>query len=369
MNTAQKLFSFLFAVVLMLASASFAQAAQVQNMVVDLSNTNAGVSSTHAITWDNISSATLFTVRFQYCVNPSGTAGACTTPPSMDSTGATKGTLTNMVQGDWSLVNVVNGKPRFENTNAGEDLGTDTVTVEMVGIVNHAITDCHPASNSSTDTCYVRLETYTDIPFTTLIDQGVASVTVTQAVQVDARVDPLFAFTIASDNAGNVHSQVTTSVTSAYNQLNFGNLTAGTPRYIGHLLRVTTNTENGYSITMRMNTQMTGTYPANNIDPFKGTFAAPTTWTEPTGTTPSQDTGWIGYNTNDFGTGNNANDIESFNNQLFGPVNSTDNVVMEEGGSDNGATPKYVTYGLEANVFQPADTYQGQIIYTALPTY
>jgi hypothetical protein len=368
MKSAQKMLSFLFSAVLMLLMVSSVDAAQVQNMVVDLSNTDETASSTHAITWDNISSATLYTVRFQYCTNPSGT---CTTPTNMNSASATKGTLTNMVTGDWSLVTSVNTKPRFENTNAGEDLGTDTVTVELVGVDNHDVGDCNAVGNASSDTCYVRLETYTDLPFTApnMIDQGVASVTTTQAVTVDARVDPLFVFTIAADIAGTAHSEITTSVASTYDRLNFGNLTAGTPRYIAHMLRVTTNTENGYTITMRMNDDMTGTYLANNFDPFKSSWAVPTTWTEPTGQIPSQDTAWIGFNTNDFTASDNADKVEQFGNQLFGPVNSTDNVVMEEGGSDNGATPIYVTYGLEANVFQPADTYQGEIIYTALPVY
>jgi len=366
MKSAQKVLSFLFSVGLLLVVVSQAQAAQVKNMVVSLSNTDETASSTHSVTWDNISSGTLMTVRFEYCTTPSGN---CTTPANMTSTAATKGTLTNMIQGDWSLVTTVNTKPRFENTNGGEDLGTDTVTAQMVGIDNHDVGDCNPVPNTSTDTCYVRMGTYTDVPFATLIDQGVATVTVTQAVTVDARVDPLFVFTISGDAAGNVHSQITTSAASTYDNLNFGNLTAGTPKYIGHMLRVTTNTENGYSITMRMNAQMTGTYPANNFDPFKGTWAAPTTWTEPTGDIPSQDTAWIGFNTSDYTAVDNADKVQQFGAQLFGPVNSTNNVVMREGGSDNGASPIYVTYGLEANVFQPADTYTGQIIYTALPSY
>lgn len=366
MNSAQRILSISLSAILLLLITSGARAAQVSDMVVDLSNTDENASSTHAITWTNKSSSTLMTVRFQYCTTPSGT---CTTPGNMVSTAATKGTLTNMVQGDWSLVTTVNTKPRFENTNAGEDLATDVVTAEMVGIDNHDIGDCNAVPNQSTDTCYVRMGTYTDIPFATLIDEGVASVTVTQAVTVDARVDPLFVFTIAADAAGNVHSQITTSAASTYNQLNFGNLTAGTPRYIAHMLTVTTNTENGYTITMRMNDDMTGTYPANNFDPFKSSWAVPTTWTEPTGQTPSQDTAWIGFNTNDYTATANDDKVEQFGAQLFGPVNSTDNVVMEEGRSDNGSTPIYVTYGLEANVFQPADTYTGQIIYTALPVY
>lgn len=366
MNSAQKILSISLSAILLLLVTSGARAAQVKNMVVDLSNSAETASSTHAITWTNVSSATLFTVRFQYCTTPSGT---CTTPANMVSTAATKGTLTNMVQGDWSLVTTVNTKPRFENVVAGEDLTTDVVTVEMVGIDNHDIGDCNAVANQSSDTCYVRMGTYTDIPFSTLIDEGVASVTVTQAITVDARVDPLFVFTIAGSNAGNVHSQITTSAASTYDNINFGNLTANEPKYVAHMLRVTTNTENGYTITMRMNDDMTGTYPANNFDPFMSTWATPTTWTEPTGQIPSQDTAWIGFNTNDYTATSNDDKVEQFGAQLFGPVNSTDNVVMEQGGSDNGATPIYVTYGLEANVFQPADTYEGQIIYTALPVY
>ncbi len=34
-----------------------------------------------------------------------------------------------------------------------------------------------------------------------------------------------------------------------------------------------------------------------------------------------------------------------------------------------GASGVYVTYAVEANVYQPADTYTGVLVYNALPTY
>jgi hypothetical protein len=66
-----------------------------------------------------------------------------------------------------------------------------------------------------------------------LIDSGVASVTFVEQVSVTARVDATFTFVV--DGVANVtHNGVTTSVSSAYNTLPFGSLTAGTPKYAAH---------------------------------------------------------------------------------------------------------------------------------------
>src|SRR5262249_4614520 len=115
----------------------------------------------------------------------------------------------------------------------------------------------------------------------------------------------------------------------------------------------------------KMVTQMTGVYSANNIDPFIAPWGTPTTWTDPTGSTPNDNTGWVGANTTDTDvTGWSASP-----SQKFGTISATANIVMQKSSSDNGSAPVYVTYAIEANVFQPADTYTGTLIYNALPTY
>jgi hypothetical protein len=259
-----------------------------------------------------------------------------------------------------------------EVTGDGEGFsGNVQMVINLGSIKNHSVDSCQPdwpsgSDDNSTDTCYVKLTSWTTADGSSgLIDEGIASYTVVANVTVSARVDPTFTFTVGADAASSLHNGITTSVATTYNTIPFSNLTAGTPKYAAHKLNVTTNTENGYNIYVRMATQMNGVYTNNNVDPFAKTgvsWGNPLTWQEPTGTTPNDNTGWIGANTTDA-------DITDFTTLEFGPVGPSDQKVMTGSRSDNGTTAVYVTYAIEANVFQPADTYTGTLMYTATPTY
>jgi hypothetical protein len=319
--------------------------------------------------------------KFQYCTQPSG---ACTTPSHMGATNASLNGIGGNADASWTI----NAATRTQGTvilgHAGDTTGTigapgsssvqqfsqnATLLFTVSQITNPDIQDCNASAGASSDTCYVRISGYHDAGMTDQRVEATASITVVAAVTVSARVDPTFTFVVAGVNASTVDNGITTSVATAYNTLPFGNLTANAPQYAAHKLTVTTNTEAGYTVTMKMVTQMTGVYTMNNIDPYVGggaTWAVPVTWTRPTGTTPNDNTGWIGANTTD-------TDVSGWNNSpagKFGPVQSDqENMVMKATSADNGGTSVYVTYGIEANVYQPADTYTGILFYNALPTY
>lgn len=362
----------LLVVIVFGVSAQAAQAAQVTGFSVSLSNSRPTTSNTHTYAFTHTQQATLASITFQYCTTPSD---SCSKPTNLVTSGALEGTLTGLTGADWTL-NAAGTQPRLEYMGAsvGEVVNASSqVVIQATTITNHAIDDCQPNwpvgdDDDSTDTCYVRLFTYSDVVGTSLVDEGIASYTVVDAIEVSARVDPSFTFTVSSVGANTVNNGITTSVGSTYNTLPFGNLTAGTPKYAAHRLNVTTNTQSGYTVTARMLTQMAGVYTQNNIDPFAATGAdwgSPIGWTEPTGSTPNDNTGWIGANTTD-------TDVAGFSStpaQRFGPISSSANNVMRATGSDNGTTGIYVTYAIEANVFQPADTYTGILIYNALPVY
>jgi hypothetical protein len=320
------------------------------------------VSTSHTYAFSHTSNSTLRSIHFEYCTTPSGT---CVTPASLITTSAAKGTITGLTNAQWTLENSTAGTPRIEHLAAGETVPAATViTVPMTTITNHAIDNCQAGGDTSTDTCYVRITSYTGLG-TGAVDTAIVSYTVVAAVTVSARVDPSFTFVVQSVDSNQVRNGITTSAASTFSTLPFGNLTAGTPKYVAHGLRVTTNTQGGYTVSARMLTQMTGNYAQNNIDPFMAPWTGPTTWTEPTGGTPNDNTGWIGANTTD-------TDISNWNGDttaLFGTIGASAVTVMQGAGSDNGTNSVYVTYAIEANVFQPADTYSGVLQYNALPTY
>lgn len=181
--------------------------------------------------------------------------------------------------------------------------------------------------------------------------------------EISEKPDPAMTFSLSGVNAGTSHNGITTSVTTATESLNFGNLTPGIPKYAAHQLYVSTNTESGYQLTLKMLNYLQGIYPANNIDPFISTWNEPVIWSTPTGTTPNDNTGWFGANTSDTRISGWENGASK-----FGPVNNSSNPVMASTGTDSGTTV-FVTYAVETNILQAADQYSGTVIYNLIPTY
>jgi hypothetical protein len=351
----------------LLSSVGSAAALQLQKFSIDLTESRPGESGSYQFVFTHTQAATIKSVTFQFCKTPSG---SCASQPDVTTTAAEEGTLVGLTGALWTLNNTSNASPRLVPSTGNDGQFVSALTkmdLTLTTISNHSIDSCESGGDVSADTCYVRLTTYSDTAGTTAIDSGVASYTVIVPVTVSARVDPTFTFTVGADAASQVHSGITTSVATTYNTIPFSNLTSGTPKYAAHKLNVTTNTENGYIIYMKMINQMTGVYTNNNIDPFAKAgvgWDSPATWQEPDGNTANDNSGWIGANTTD-------TDVPNWSSTtlLFGPVSGTQVAVMQATRSDNGATAVYVTYAIEANVFQPADTYTGTLVYDALPTY
>lgn len=176
--------------------------------------------------------------------------------------------------------------------------------------------------------------------------------------------DSELSFSISAVGANTVTNAITTSVASSTYALPFSNLTLNTPKYAAHSLYVSTNASGGYLVTAQLLNYMQGLYPGNNIDPFVAPWSNPTTWTEPTGTTPNDNTGWIGANTSDSRVAN----WQTGTAEKFGGLTSSAVTVMSSSGADAGTTA-YVTYAVEVNTYQPSDLYTGSIVYNIVPIY
>ncbi len=327
-----------------------------------ISDPRAGVSSTHTFQFTVPSSATINEIRFQFSTLPSGSAK----PTGLVLNSTSIGTLVNLDAG-WTIntSNAPSGLITLQHTNGGQNLVNSVVTIPLQSITNSGIADCDVETSS--DSCFVQIQsaTATGAWDTAVVDETTVMYTVVQAVTVSATVDPSFTFVISPVGINTVVGGVTTNVASTISTLPFGNLTAGTPKYSAHRLNVTTNSNSGYTVSMRMVSQMTGSYTSNNIDPYASpgtTWSTPKAWTEPTGSVPNTDTGWIGAYTSD-------SDVSQFDPTEFGPVELTNNTVMLSNGPDNGINPVYINYAIEVNVYQPADVYSGTLVYTATATY
>jgi hypothetical protein len=174
---------------------------------------------------------------------------------------------------------------------------------------------------------------------------------------------PSLSFAIEGVTANTTTNSMITTKASAIDELDFGSLSVSTPSYIAHRLTTSTSAASGYTVSIKLLNTMQGNYPANIIESFPATWNSPQTWTEPTGTAPNINSGWIGANTSDTrvsGWSDGAN--------KFGPLGTTNQIVMQSTGPDAG-TSAYVTYALEVNQYQPTDTYSGILVYNITPTY
>jgi len=277
---------------LLIASPVLADDDLLEGATVALINPRAGQSSSYQFTFTADVSATIEEIFFQW----STTASGSTKPASTDLTSATFDSANSSTTGsgfvpgtNWSIVttNAPSGLISIDTGNGnGQNIGDGTLTIEFDSITNSAITDCQ-VGNSSSDTCFIRIQTNiddTDTFDTTPSDNSnvkevaVVTYTVIQAVTVSATVDAQFTFVIGTVAASTTIDTIQTTTASTITTLPFGNLVAGTPKYIAHSLTVTTNANSGYDVTMQMATQMAGSYASNNVDPYTGSSA---TWADP----------------------------------------------------------------------------------------
>ena len=304
-------------------------------------------------------------------------------PTDMTQTSAAKGTMTGgLTAANYTLDRTTDAGTGilYLQNNTGDTInGGTSITWEVTGMGNPSIgatnAGCTPSSNNSSGTCYLRIltfntDTLADLQAETpanILDTATVSYTVTSDVTVTATVDPSLTFTVTGVASGASANGQTTSHTSTFTTLPFGNLATNTPKYLAHDLTVRTNATKGYQVTMKMRDDMTGTYAANNIDPYVGnsaTWSVPKAWTSPTSATANEDTGWIGANTPD-------TDVSGWSSPsgLWGPVNGTENQVMLSSGPDIGTVATRISYTMETDVYQPADNYTGYLIYNCIPTY
>lgn len=352
-----------------LAVVSKVQAAEMSAQSLALADPRPNVATTYTFAFTHTSASTVKRFTFDFCKDPSPVTGIVCDDPI--TTGSLASATLNSVDsdlgviGDWGIT--VNDKViTMEKTTGTIAINAGTgLQIQLGAITNSLLTeDCDEDTvTAENDTCYVYVKSYNDS--SVLVDSGVVTYTIVQAVTVTAKVDPTFTFVVSGIGANTTTNGITTTVASTSTTLPFGSLVPGSPRYAAHALYVTTNTVSGYTVSATLTTALTGIVNTNNIDPFVAPWSAATTWTQPTGSEPNVNTGWIGANTNDTDVTNWNGDMSS----KFGGISSSAVNVGEKSSSDNGTTPMLVTYAVGVNVFQPSDFYTGTLFYNALPRY
>lgn len=337
-----------------------AQAGTLTSSKVTISDSRAGNANT---TYDFAFTTTVTTaikqIDINICTTPTGT---CTAPTGLDTGTPTlasdniagTGRTTTKISAANNTIRVVVTTPASQATQA--------VTMQFTGVTNSSTAD---ASN------YARVVTYSDTG-TTEIDSGELgfAILTSTSIAITASVGSTFTFTVSPATTGSVNGQAIDVAGTTANLIPFGVLSDGTPKIAAHDLSVTTNANNGYSITVKALADPPLSDSTNNIDKFSGTNASPSTWSSPAGGTANTNTGYFGYTTNDatLGTGTADRFTSSGGNKWAGPTTSPLEVAYSAAQVGNGETTR-IGWQAEINETQPPGDYTGTVILVATPTY
>jgi len=318
----------------------------------------AGTSVTYDFAYTTTVTTAIKQVDITFCTTPTG---ACSAPtgfdmgsPTLDSDNlAGTGRTTTEPSGN-NTARVVVTTPATQSTQA--------VTMSFTGVTNPSTTNA---------SFYARLVTYSDTG-TTEIDSAVmgAAVLDTTSIAVTAQVGSTFTFSVAAANTGTVNGASINVTDSTATTIPFGTLASGSTKIAAHDVSVFTNSNNGYSVTVRATTDPPLQDSTNNIDNFSGTNGTPTTWSSPAGSAANTNTGFFGYTTNDatLGTGTAARFTSSGGNKWSGFTTSPLEVAYSASGVASAEVTR-VGWQAEVNGLQPPGTYAGTVILVATPTY
>jgi hypothetical protein len=209
----------------------------------------------------------------------------------------------------------------------------------------------------------------------TMDDSGFTRIVVLEQVIVTGAVQTYFEFSIDGVNAGQTVNAdpTTTFATTTATTVPFGLVQPGTEYVLGQNLSVTTNAENGFTVTVTAAGDLTST-GGGTINSFtNGTdVATPQGWASPSALSGNTDTyGHWGITSEDV----TLTDNDSFGNALYaGNFIGTPREVMYATSSADGTTPHIGTtrvgYKLEISAMQEAgNDYTTTLTYVATPTF
>jgi len=268
--------------------------------------------------------------------------------------------------------------------------GTITVEIgdENIGLVNPApVYSGH--TQGTADVYRINVATYTGDPDSggSLIDSGYGVAAPVEAVLVSATVEESLSFVVDAVNSGTSACGQLTDVTTTAMSVPWGTLsTPNSFKEAAHTLTVSTNANNGYTVTIEENDQMglngktcTGASAGEADDCIQDTTCNATGCTE----TTSQD--WTAANTYrglGYSLANISGSDAAFTYNESGRTFSAKQIADEEAGetspspptimSNDGAVDSnqiYVCYRIAISGTQPAGYYFNKVKYTATATF
>ncbi|NTU98711.1 hypothetical protein HGA64_01745, partial [Candidatus Falkowbacteria bacterium] len=238
-------------------------------------------------------------------------------------------------------------------------MSTGTSTARCVAInpipATTSILSMQNVTNPSVTGSYA-IYTSTNDSLGTVKESAVAMVAVVDTVSVSASVSASLTFNISPVATSTNVNGADTTLTSATFSLEFGLLTVSSSSVIAQELSVITNADDGYSVTVEQNQNLTSN-SGSDIDSFiNGTTTSPLPWQSPENTLDQEWTyGHFGITSEDTTLSNN----DWFGNNLWEGFNNSDpiEVMYHNGPADGLAVDKGLTrvaYRIEVSPLQEA---------------
>jgi hypothetical protein len=255
------------------------------------------------------------------------------------------------------------------NTGGGAIAADSVVTIEIGENATFSGTGAEQIVNHATQGDY-----QLDIGGT-MTDDGATRLVIIDSVVVTGEVETTLVFTIEGVDAGqtvNADTQPTTG-TSTATSVPFGTVQPTNEYVVAQGIRVTTNAESGFTVTVEASGELESSTNAT-IDSFvDGTgTATPTTWAEPSAQSGNSDTyGHWGLTTEDV----TLSDDDSFGDALYvGDFIQNAREVMYATSSADGTTTHIgftrVAYKLEISSLQESSSdYTTQLTYVVTPIF
>lgn len=252
---------------------------------------------------------------------------------------------------------------------AGDGGAIDSGDVVTVKIGSNADGGVNQMTNSTAASYTITLDnggTYTDT--------GEVQIAIIAGVTTTATVSASLSVTVAAVADTETVNGQDLDITSTNDTMPFQSLTVNTYKAGAHDITVSTNGVEGYTATTQaiVGTGMLNvlTDGSNNFDGFRGsggtaTNAAPLAWaagTNPTGSSANDQTGWIGYTTEDSTLGVGSADRFTNPGNYWAPFDTTAYEVAYDSGAVNAQTIR-VGHMIEANALQPTGSYSDLFAY------
>ena len=284
--------------------------------------------------------------------------------------------------GDWSIENE-DGEITFILGEEGSLAEQDVVNIVVSNIVN-------PNYDGGFEEHDPLWATTHEVWFTLDDSEGAYPTTKTRvaiipAVTMTAAIDTVFEFSVAGLAESTPINGVQTTHASTPTALDFGTLSPGEDKLLGHELQVATNASNGFIVTIQETQELTSSL-GERIHRFANTAPGdvgqdvPVPWTAPTAQLDDYKTyGHYGITTDDAGLDevtdeNDANFTDGEEGGYIGNFHQEPRVIFGHHGPTDAGTQNTglakVGVRIEVSSLQPAgDDYTNTLVYVATPTF